>query len=180
MHMARLIVVLVLLLPAGCSGPIHYDCIGSSGCGYQSVAVSPQDLTVSGADELRAADGRGRCLIAPSTVGINDQVRHVQLFVLDLWFPAAAPRYKVSMRITGYDGPADFSSEANGRLGYDPANGAIVAVDVYLVPSPDRMGIPAQIAASVQPDQLSGSLQVDIADRSIAGTWRCILDHSPA
>jgi len=174
MRMKSLTVAFALMLSAACAGPVHEDCLGSSGCGYEAVATSPQDLTVSGADQMHFADGRGRCSQFASTLSVNDQQRHVQVFMLDLWVPAKAPKYKVQMRINGYRGPGEATSLSNSQLGFDPANGAIVAGDAYIVPSPDRLGTASSMSIVIAKGETSGTLELAFSDRSFAGGWRCV------
>lgn len=172
--MRRLIVAFALLTVSGCAPfPIHTDCIGSSGCGYQTVPAAPQDLTVTGADEADFGDGRGRCFTSASTMGYNDQVRHVRVFLLDLWVPATAPRYKIQVRINGYQGPGRVSSADNERLRGDPGNGGIVSGDAYLVPSPERLATANTVAFTIDSGEISGSLRLEFPDRTIAGSWHC-------
>lgn len=165
----NLTVIVAALLMTGCG-----DCLGSTGCGYTSVAVAPQDLTVTGADEMHFADGRGSCLTYNTTEGFNDEVRKFQLFALDLWIPASGPRYKLTLRIKGYRGPGDFSSADSARFGYDPNNGPIISGDGYLVPATEPFSLVPLVAATIAPDELSGSLQLDFSDRQITGSWHCV------
>jgi hypothetical protein len=174
----RLIVAGVLMLSACIPVPVHTDCIGSTGCGYQAVVSSPQDLSVTGADQAHLVDGRGRCSTFLSTTQYNDQVRHIRGFLLELWAPAAAPRYKIEVRIDGYRGAGSVSSGDNERFRYDPADGGIVRADVYLVPSPERLGTAKSVAFTVDPGETSGSLRLDLPDRTIAGTWHCVAQPS--
>ena len=128
--MRRLIVAGVLMLSACIPVPVHTDCIGSTGCAYQAVASSPQDLTVTGAGQAHLVDGRGRCSTFRSSTQYNDQVRPIRVFLLELWAPASAPRYKIEIRIDGYRGAGQVSSADNARVLYDPANGGIVRGDL--------------------------------------------------
>lgn len=172
--MRRLIVVWVLTLSACIPVPVHTDCIGSTGCGYQAVASSPQDLTVTGAGQAHLVDGRGRCRTFSSSTQYNDQVRPIRVFLLELWAPASAPRYKIEMRIDGYRGAGPVSSADNERFLYNPANGGIVRGDLYVVPSPDRLGSAKSVAFTIEPGETSGSFRIEFPDRTIAGAWHCV------
>jgi len=136
------------------------------------------DLTVAGADELHFVDGRGSCLTFLSSIGYNNEVRHIRVFLLDLWAPAIAPRHKLELRVEGYRGPGTTSKDDAQRLRYDPANGEIVKGDAYVVPSADRIGVARAVAVTVVPDETSGTLKLDFPDRTIAGNWRCVASHA--
>ena len=144
----RRLLILLAILPtlAACSPfPVHYDCLGSSGCGYSDVKPSAQSIAVSGADRAESRgfqDGRGRCNTSTSTIGFNNESRVVRIFILQLWVPATAPRYRIELRITGSRGPGQVSTADNERFLYDPANGPTVQADVKLVPSPDPIATP--------------------------------------
>jgi hypothetical protein len=174
----RLIVAFVVTIsacvPVPVPVPVHEDCIGSSGCGYQAVASGSQDLTVTGADQAHLVDGRGRCDTFTSSTQYNDQVRHIRVFLLELWAPASAPRYKIEVRIDGYRGAGQESSADNERFRYDPANGGIVRADVYAVPSPEPLATAKSVAFMIDPGETSGSLRLELPDRTVAGAWHCV------
>ena len=176
--MRRLSILLAIVssLAACAPFPVHTDCLGSSGCGYSDVKTSAQSIAVSGGDRAEARsleDGRGRCNNYTSTVGFNNETRVVRIFILDLWVPANAPRYRIELRITGSRGPGHVSTADNARFLFDPANGPIVQADVKLVPSPDPIAIPTNVVATIDSGEASGSLLIELPDRTISGTWTC-------
>jgi hypothetical protein len=164
-------------LSACMPSPVHYDCLGSTGCGYSDVKPSSQSIAVTGAvdraDERGFQDGRGRCGIYNTTMGFNNESRQVRVFILTLWVPASAPRYWIELRIAGYRGPGNVSTADNERFGFDPANGATVQAEANLVPSVEPIAMPTNVTATVDANQASGSLRIELPDRTIAGTWTC-------
>jgi hypothetical protein len=176
--MRRLPMLLAILssLAACAPFPVHTDCLGSSGCGYSDVKTSAQSIAVSGGDRAEARsfeDGRGRCNNYTTTMGYNNESRVVRVFVLELWVPATAPRYRMELRVTGSRGPGHASTADNERFLDDPANGPIVQADVKLVPSPDSIATPTNVVATIDSGERSGSLLVELPDRTISGTWTC-------
>jgi hypothetical protein len=176
--MRRLPILLAILssLAACAPLPVHYDCLGSSGCGYSDVQTSAQSIAVSGGDRAEARsfqDGRGRCNNHTSTIGFNNESRVVRIYILALWVPAKAPRYRIEVRITGSRGPGHVSTADNERFLEDPANGPIVQADVKLVPSPDPIATPTNVVATIDSGERSGSLLIELPDRTISGTWTC-------
>lgn len=167
----------LLTLPACIPIPVHTDCLGSTGCGYSDVKPSSQNIGVSGAvdraDERGFEDGRGRCGTYDTTMGFNNETRQVRLFILTLWVPATAPRYWIELRIAGYRGPGNVSTADNQRFGDDPANGATVQAKANLVPSGEPIATPNNVTATVDAGEASGSLRIELPDRTIAGTWTC-------
>src|SRR5437667_929010 len=156
-----LIAAVMALIASSCIPvPIHEDCLGSSGCGHASVRVGEQNMAVTGADEGSFSDGHGSCQTSQSTDGLNDEIRHVKVFVLQLWVPASSPRYKLVLRVSGYPGRGTFSSDLNQQLKYDPAKGGIVLGDVYLVPAPDRLAQTKTVTLAVDQGETSGALRV--------------------
>ncbi|TMF90179.1 MAG: hypothetical protein E6I07_02755 [Chloroflexi bacterium] len=178
--MRMLLAAIVALIASSCiPAPIHEDCIGSSGCGYASVRVSEQNMAVTGADERSFSDGHGSCQTSQSTEGLNNEIRHVKVFVLQLWVPASSPHYKLVLRVSGYPGPGTFSSDLNQQLKYDPAKGGIVLGDVYLVPAPDRLAQTKTVTLTVDHGETSGALRIDLPDRTLSGTWTCLPEATP-
>ena len=119
-----LIAAVMALIASSCIPvPIHEDCLGSSGCGYASVRVGEQNMAVTGADERSFSDGHGSCQTSQSTEGLNNEIRHVKVFLLQLWVPASSPRYKLVLRVSGYPGPGTFSSDLNQRSSTIPPRG---------------------------------------------------------
>jgi hypothetical protein len=181
--MRRLPILLAILssLTACAPFPVHTDCLGSSGCGYAGVKASAQSIAVSGGDRAEARsfeDGRGRCDTYSTVVGFNNESRVVRIFIITLWLPATAPRYRIELRITGSRGPGHGSTADNERFLYDPANGPIVQADVNLVPSPDRIAMPTNVVATIDSGERSGSLLIELPDRTISGTWTCAASAS--
>jgi len=176
--MRRLPILLAILssLAACAPLPIHYDCLGGSACGYSDVKPSTQSIAVSSGDRAEARsfeDGRGRCHNYTSTIGFNNESRVVRVFILDLWVPATAPRYRIELRITGSRGPGHVSTSDNARFLDDPANGPTVQADVKLVPSPDPIATPTNVVATIDSGEASGSLLIESPNRTISGTWTC-------
>jgi len=176
--MRRLPILLAIVssLAACAPFPIHTDCLSSSGCGYSDVKAGAQSIAVSGSDRAESRsfeDGRGRCTTSTSTIGFNNESRVVRIFILALWVPATAPRYRIELRVTGYRGPGQVSTADNARFLYDPANGPTVQADVNLVPSPDRIATPTNIVATIDSGDASGSLLIELPGRIISGNWTC-------
>ena len=178
--MRRLPILLAIVssLAACAPFPVHTDCLGSSGCGYSDVKTSAQSIAVSGVGGDRAEsrsfeDGRGRCTNSTSTIGFNNGSRVVAIFILALWVPATAPRYRIELRVTGSRGPGHVSTADNARFLYDPANGPTVQADVNLVPSPDRIATPTNVVATIDSGEASGALLIELPDRTISGNWTC-------
>jgi hypothetical protein len=169
---------LLLLLPVlSACALVHVDCFGT-GCGSERVAVSPQDISVTGAANAHFVTGRGECLTYAGGGGYNHVYEKWAGFRLQLWLPGDRPRYLVEMLIEGYRGPGSFSTSDDERDAYDPHSGPIVSFNVYPVPSMsfDRVGTPMEVTANIGSDRHSGSLSVRLPDRTIAGTWRCVVD----
>lgn len=141
---------------------VHYDCM-SPLCVNPGIPVSPQDLSVSGADHAHFGTGRATC--DSYTLGSSGQ--RIRMWTLFIWVPADRPRYHLEITVSRYAGPGTVSSADLQQSGYE---GPVVGARVYTALSAPVVGA---ITVGVNADGASGSMDIQLSDRALKGTWRC-------